>query len=968
MKNELTRSIQNIRQAMLANKLVIFAGAGISVDSGVPLWNSLKESLKADLTDVEHEHDNLKVPQLYFIERGHKEYYDKLRQVLQPGKQLPNGIHKAILELEPEHIITTNFDDLLEKEVDRQGRFYFVVRRDQEVSNRLIIKMHGDFTHENLVLKEDDFLEYERKFPLIERTVQGLFASHTILFVGISFEDPNLKMILQKVRNILDTAIRPAYLISPTILTDAQRNYLRDKGVFVIDATPDLEKAFMQLPKIEKGESSSFGLRVIKILSLIKDFDRVLMEGLPGIWQKISQELNRYTDLKALPVEMFPKLESVKHPQVQNYVLGFESPELYRFVKELEQRNPLDTEAHAKIRAEFAKNKKTMKRALSILRNSGIYWIRVESGRPTNFKDMSFAIDLGQRTKDDNPNNRNYCPICSFWEFDFRSVNSALRHLRDEPIRGKIEDLKLPYLLFLIQDYNGCLYRLLEIKSMAWQIGNLSLYFLACYNLNVLHQIWPEWPLPRVIEKPLELDAILHSMPSNAPLKDVFSELYNGRLYYRNYFKTLEQAFKVKGEIESARQSEVVRSGFGPSLESMILQRWHFFDSNFLTSLFHVENQRAFEIGFETMVESYLREDKHNDGVDEFHPFFLMIALVFSRSKELRRILFRLGNRTLYMGDEQKQKFLDRIHNFFHTSGDPEFKFGNRLGEIFVNLLCLTPYISFTPEEINGVVTRILNHPVCKDSKLFGANERELGIFISKVLPSLSPESLRLILGNNYILQGRLLPLVRDCIGRLQGLIEDQPQEISEIADKAVMNYPDKMDGIDLIHLWDFASQKGREGIWQRVKKSLEGSWHISDLLTAAYKGILDLESEGYHDRIFDRLMRTFSSNEDINRWGLKSNRDHEAALFAQFLHHEGFDLNDARVVELRKISRAFDFFIAPDQFDYDQFDFAWLWSFGNSFADRCKQVEAFHASYQKAMKADNISIKYARVYRKFFY
>ncbi|MBP6722250.1 MAG: SIR2 family protein, partial [Bacteroidia bacterium] len=365
MKHELSRSIQSLRQAMLSNKLVVFAGAGISMDSEVPSWGGLIEAMKGDLDGLGKETDFLKIPQLYYNQRGHKEYYDKLRDVLQPGKQLPNGIHKAILDLEPEHIITTNFDDLLEKEANQQGRFYSVVKRDRDlpsaVSNRLIIKMHGDFQHENLVLKEDDFLEYERNFPLIERTVQGLFASRTILFVGISFSDYNLKFILQKVRNILDTSIRPAYFIAHETLSVVQKDYLSKKGIFAIEMTSDLEKEIDPHMTVDIGPKRVKGVGVIKALTLIKNFDRIVIAQQGGIWQKIKWELDLYADLNAVPLDAIYQFQSVKELTNNGFQLNIKSTELFNWLRHLQNWRSLKSRNELKI--EYTERIATLKRA-----------------------------------------------------------------------------------------------------------------------------------------------------------------------------------------------------------------------------------------------------------------------------------------------------------------------------------------------------------------------------------------------------------------------------------------------------------------------------------------------------------------------------------------------------------------------------------------------------------------------------
>ena len=49
MDNITKSHIRQIKQAMRQNKLVIFAGAGVSKSAGVPLWGELIDELKKEL-------------------------------------------------------------------------------------------------------------------------------------------------------------------------------------------------------------------------------------------------------------------------------------------------------------------------------------------------------------------------------------------------------------------------------------------------------------------------------------------------------------------------------------------------------------------------------------------------------------------------------------------------------------------------------------------------------------------------------------------------------------------------------------------------------------------------------------------------------------------------------------------------------------------------------------------------------
>ena len=46
------------------------------------------------------------------------------------GKIAPTPIHDAILELAPCHIITTNYDDLIEQNIEQKFMQYHIIRKD----------------------------------------------------------------------------------------------------------------------------------------------------------------------------------------------------------------------------------------------------------------------------------------------------------------------------------------------------------------------------------------------------------------------------------------------------------------------------------------------------------------------------------------------------------------------------------------------------------------------------------------------------------------------------------------------------------------------------------------------------------------------------------------------------------------------------------------------------------------------
>lgn len=234
MDKQQIANLLRIQHASRTDKLVVFVGAGVSQNSGIPTWNNLICSMMEELpSELSKENDVLKLAQMYKDSRGHKEYMDKIKNVLLYNKTVPNPLHKSIIALNPCHIITTNYDDLVEQELANEFKQYNIIREDKDIpqmeKQHCLVKMHGDYATDNIVLTEKDYFDYKNNFPLIRAFVQSLFASKLVLFVGFSFADLNLKMIMNELQNILSEDMQRAYLLSYDTPDDITKKIFRGK-------------------------------------------------------------------------------------------------------------------------------------------------------------------------------------------------------------------------------------------------------------------------------------------------------------------------------------------------------------------------------------------------------------------------------------------------------------------------------------------------------------------------------------------------------------------------------------------------------------------------------------------------------------------------------------------------------------------------------------------------------------------
>jgi hypothetical protein len=237
-----------LHQALKDGRLVLFLGAGVSMDYGLPPWRSLVLDLL-----FEHVADNSPLRNLainyrravsdwladqlaygptvlsrliedyvlrrYPADRARAEFLKKIQSSLYEAMRKPRGrtALRAVAELIASKraripaVITFNFDDLLEQELERLSvphqPVYSVERPKQ---NRLpVIHAHGYIPQKGkppvakIVFTERDYHALtEGVFHWALTEVVWQLRHHTVLFIGLSMSDPNL-------RRLLDAALTP---------------------------------------------------------------------------------------------------------------------------------------------------------------------------------------------------------------------------------------------------------------------------------------------------------------------------------------------------------------------------------------------------------------------------------------------------------------------------------------------------------------------------------------------------------------------------------------------------------------------------------------------------------------------------------------------------------------------------------------------------------------------------------------
>lgn len=515
MKNYINKSILKLQKDRDNNRLVIFVGAGVSANSGCPSWSGLIDKFADELGIASEDRKEsieyyLKIPQLYYIERGQKEYFDFIKQNMDSSNIQPNEIDRQIFKLEPHTVITTNFDDLLEKTVRSEGLFYAAVRQDTDLpyaqTEKMIIKMHGDEGLKNIVLKEDDYLSYSKNFPLIENYIKGLFSTKTILFVGYSAEDIDFKIIFKWVKDHLKGHFQPAYMLE--IGKEKDRidfNYYKNRGINILyydeienDARILSEKLGNAGKLLEKGE------KLLNFLNYINEYNEDKFrkykksEILMVIYNKIDMfESWNYVDRDNLIEELKDIVNYIKTESRTLFLKAEEGEKLYQLLDEykvlqkrykdlsrkckekntLEEYNKLEKELNA------IKDKKLklldielLEKIIQILYKSGITKIGLKNKDIIDFKE-----DLGilsHQYKDE------YEELLD--EFNYYLLQNKLKYflLDHSSMDGRENDyLKKAFYLYNINKFTDAYVLLKDLSKYSLSTYNYKYFFIAQFNM-----------------------------------------------------------------------------------------------------------------------------------------------------------------------------------------------------------------------------------------------------------------------------------------------------------------------------------------------------------------------------------------------------------------------------------------------------------------------------------------------------
>lgn len=231
--------------------VVLFAGAGLSLYAGYPSGNALKNifynKLNVKEKEIIDEHQTLSTltQNLFDLHNGRNSTISILRDVFL-AKPKSTDLHTRISEIPHfKTIITTNYDQLFENTLGDKAQL-LISNKDLPYLDKKrvqIYKIHGDLSlPDTIILKDSDYNNFFKNNKEAEpfwNSVKEKLTTQSILFIGYSLEDANIKVIFEKILESLGDDMKEKFFVAPN-LQQFNIDKLSKKGIKYIDTTGEI--------------------------------------------------------------------------------------------------------------------------------------------------------------------------------------------------------------------------------------------------------------------------------------------------------------------------------------------------------------------------------------------------------------------------------------------------------------------------------------------------------------------------------------------------------------------------------------------------------------------------------------------------------------------------------------------------------------------------------------------------------
>lgn len=213
---ELQQLIRDFALAVRHHRAGVFVGAGMSLDAGYPDWNGLIEDIRQVANVPDDVHAAPLAAEYAVLELGREAFERRLLDRLNEVHETDSANVRALVALPVHEYWTTNYDTVLEHamgslaitRITRDAQF---ADGEQPGATKRLTKMHGSLSQPEFgkpgwetppVITRSDYEKYEQVHPLVWAQLRAQFLTTSYLFLGFSFDDPNIEVLLRLSRSL----------------------------------------------------------------------------------------------------------------------------------------------------------------------------------------------------------------------------------------------------------------------------------------------------------------------------------------------------------------------------------------------------------------------------------------------------------------------------------------------------------------------------------------------------------------------------------------------------------------------------------------------------------------------------------------------------------------------------------------------------------------------------------------------
>ena len=254
------RFLAEFPKAIIDDAAAIFVGAGVSTGAGYPTWRKLLHDIGRELGVDAGDVSDLAALAQWSVRKsaGRTRVNNVIHAEIAPEKPIPETL-KTLARLPIRNIWTTNYDRLIERAFGEINRPIDALSSTANLAIKprpgaaRLFKMHGSIENVNdVVIATDDYELYRLNRGAFLPLLQSHMTSFSMLFMGLSFTDPNVRHVLSLIRESF-TSSPPEHF---AIVKPPQRNEYGSKKEF---------SARLIQHKLWSDDLLRYGLNVVEI-------------------------------------------------------------------------------------------------------------------------------------------------------------------------------------------------------------------------------------------------------------------------------------------------------------------------------------------------------------------------------------------------------------------------------------------------------------------------------------------------------------------------------------------------------------------------------------------------------------------------------------------------------------------------------------------------------------------------------